>query len=106
MQSPDVEVATLKERMTNFDRNLQSLDRKVSEGFNKIDVALKEINEKIDQVYSDGGKRYVSLEIFNAFRADVESQLSKSWVSNTLSAILGAILTGLISTIYFLLTRR
>lgn len=64
-------------------------------------VALEQINKKLDAQEA----KYVLVAVYEPRMAELENKvntaLSKRWVQNTLSAILGSILTVLIG--YFLL---
>lgn len=86
------------------------INKKVDDGFvtinNKIDLlsnAIAARNDIVDSRFTpkdDFEKRILELE------SQVKSNGSKSWVNNTLAAILGAILTGLVAAVVFLSTHR
>lgn len=113
MASPEVEVATLKERMSNFDRNLQSLDKKVVDGFIEVKGGIDKLSAKLEQSHIDGDNRFVGKDDFITYQKQQDEkhnlilkQLGKNWVNNTLSALLGTVLASLVGAVIFFITRN
>lgn len=107
MAKPDGErVAALEATMVAFEKNQQALEHKVDAGFTSVGAKLDALNSKIGIMHTENENRFVGMNDFIAFRDNVNGQLSKRWVSSTLSAILGAVLTGLVGAVWFFITRQ
>lgn len=89
-KSESAEIAVLQSQMEDVKASLATLDTNQSSNF-------KILSEKLD------GIPY-SITAIDARLKIVERRQSRTWLSNSLSAILGAILTGMVTFIVFTLT--
>lgn len=91
-KSESAEIAVLQTQMDDVQKSIATLDTNQTTNF-------KILSDKLD------GIPY-SITAIDARITVLEKKNSKSWVNNTLSALLGIIVTGLVSLIIFLLTNQ
>lgn len=89
-KSESAEIAVLQTQMEDVKSSLITLDVNHTSNF-------KVLSEKLD------GIPY-SLTALEARIKEVEKRQNRTWLSNVLAAVLGAILTGMITFIVFTLT--
>lgn len=107
MSKPDGErIATIEATMTAFEKNQQALDHKVDAGFISVNAKLDALDMKMTALHADSDMRFVQQNEFRNFREEVSSQLGKRWINNTLAAILGSVLTGLVGAVSYFVTQR
>ena len=106
MAKPDGErVAALEATMIAFEKNQQALEHKVDAGFTSMSAKLDALDSKIGIMFSETENKFTPQSEFKTFRDEVTLQLGKRWINNTLAAILGSVLTGMIGALWFFITR-
>lgn len=99
MAKPDGErIASLETSMSNIDRKVDALKAGMDAGFATI-------NARLETLHSDADKRFVTKDEMTTLKDDLNELKNKRWVHNTLSAILGAVLTSLIGVVVYFVTK-
>ena len=94
------------ERIASLEANMHNIEKKVDEGFANLAKQVNDLAVSIVARNAVVDARFVSRDDYDIRMQAVEKQIGTRWINNTLSAVLGAILTGLISLIVYLLTTR
>lgn len=98
-KSESAEIAVLQTQMEEVKGQIRDVKLSLDLGNKAQAESFKILSSKLD------GVPY-SLSAIEGRVTILEKRLSKSWVNNTLSAILGVVLTGLVSLIVFLIVGR
>lgn len=93
------------ERIASLEATMTSLEKKVDEGFSAISRQLTDMSAGITARNAIVDDRFVHKEDFDKRLTSVEKQLGTRWINNTLSAIFGAVLTGLVGALFYFITR-
>jgi hypothetical protein len=94
------------ERIASLETAMLGLEKKVDEGFSNISHQIAELSSSIIARNAVVDQRFVNKSEYDARLSIIEKKLGASWVQNTLSAILGVILTSLIGAVFFLITNK
>ena len=93
------------ERVASLETAMINLDKKVDAGFKDIKLDIKALGVKFDASHASNDIHFATKEELNTIRTQLVKLKSRSWVQNTLSAILGAVITSLIGVVVYFLTR-
>lgn len=106
MSKPEAErIVTLEVQMTNLEKRMEEGFKGVSKKIDDLSVSIVARNAVIDSRFVDRDDFDNRLKTYEKTIADIQDKLGKSWINNTLSAIFGMILAGLVSSLIYYVTR-
>ena len=94
------------ERLAVLETQAMNIEKKVDEGFAAVSHQIAELSASIIARNALVDARFVNKAEYDNRKAAIEKQLSNRWVNNTLSAILGTVLTSLIGTLVYLIAQK
>lgn len=93
------------ERIVTLEVQMSNLEKKVDAGFTDISKKIDKLSNDIVARNAVVDSRFVDRDDYEKRITNIERELNKRWVNNTLSAILGAVITGLIGAVFYFVTR-